>query len=461
MMPIIKALVVMLMSSVLLGAGPVMDKKGMPSAVTADVKKVTKGTKKGTQYAMDAAFVRIVSLKAGQKSNGRWFWGVTLKNHHKENTIAKNRLELRAYQVKGSPNQTSPAGTYLVDYAMPPEQGLNTTHYLWDRHKKTRQIRVELWDTKYNSKIHTKRFSLPTEKDKVSKPNPMGSATAQETQQAVENIKKEIEIVGSKYRGRGRWLLRIKNIGSYTTRKGDYKYYWRYVLKDSTFPSGERWLPGVDMPSLLYKKTTSVEGEGLYTQNQNDCLVKAIEFKIIDPLNQKVTKHTIDVPAPDLSVGVGFTARTGPQSVISAARKNFNATLSLKNNSSYGYRARVYYEIFGYKASNRNCTGDIRKRKTGNFIISVAGGQSRSYMLMENVQDMIMGTYDTNAYYGYNSSIKITARAVLESSDLCGSPINIGSAENCKFGVWYEGRGAIDSGKEVIKDGINKVKEIF
>ncbi|HDL08671.1 MAG TPA: hypothetical protein ENG35_08050 [Desulfobacteraceae bacterium] len=417
----------------------------------------------GKRYVKDSVLVRIVSLKAWEKSSGKWYWTVTLKNFHKTNTIEKNRLELRAFQISDIPNKTSSAKTHVIPYEIQAGSTLNTQHYPWVRTLRTRQIKIEVWDKKYRVKLHEKTVNLQVKKARVSKTNPLRNTTAEQAQQMVKNIKREIKVIGGRYNGRGRWLLRIKNTGSYTIRKKDFRCYWRYHLKDTSFPDNDQWMGGKYLPEIIYSKVISLEDEGLYTQNQKTCLVKAVEFKIIDVQNQNTIKYTINILPPELYLFASYSNQPGLECVSSSGLFNFDITLQVRNKRSYGYSAKIHYEIYGYSANDMSCSSaEPRKTKTGVINLSIGGKQTKKIVLMKNAQNIIMGTYDTNLFYGYNSSIKIKVRVDLEASTLCDTSTRIGEFENCiERRECYQSRGMFDVGKEVIKDGVKFLKEVY
>jgi hypothetical protein len=273
-----------------ISVAPVLKGKQIKPALPASVNKVGR--------MVPVVAVNLSVDLTTHESNGVWRWNAMLQNTGTQ-PLPVNRLQLKVVQVTPLPNQTAPAGSAFPLPPLSPQQkrGFSSA---WNRNQTARQLRLEIWDQRTNTKIYEKVLALPTLADQVS--TPLSPGLQKVTAIPGARAPSRIAITDGRYLGRGAWRLELDNPGIQTVPAGDYAYTWAYKFSTGNNHPGKRSkditfaVPGNQNRTLL-------EAGDFYGPTDCDCAgLDSVEVTLQEKASGREEVFNINVAIPDVEI---------------------------------------------------------------------------------------------------------------------------------------------------------------
>lgn len=273
-----------------ISVAPVLKGKQIKPALPASVNKVGR--------MVPVVAVNLSVDLTTHESNGVWRWNAMLQNAGTQ-PLPFNRLQLKVVQVTPLPHQTAPAGSAFMLPPLSPQQkrGFSSA---WNRNQTARQLRLEVWDQRSNTKIYEKVLALPTLADQVSTPLSPGLQKVTAIPGAREPSR--IAITDGRYLGRGAWRLELANPGIQTVPVGDYAYTWAYKFSTGNDrPCNHS--KDITFAVLGSQKRTLLEVGDLYGPADCDCAgLDGVEVTLQEKATGREEVYNINVAIPNVEI---------------------------------------------------------------------------------------------------------------------------------------------------------------
>lgn len=335
-----------------LTVSPAMKGQNVKPAVPAGVNKVGR--------MVPVVGVNLSVGFTAHETNGAWRWNAMVQNKGTQ-PLPANRLQLKVVQVVTLPQTAAPAGAAFPLPPLGPQQkrGFSSA---WNRNRDARQLRLEVWDQRANTKVYETSLALTTPADQASASLSPALQKVMATPGAREPGR--IAITGGRYLGRGAWRLELSNPGIKTVPAGDYAYTWIYkfatgndrlftIPKDIPFP-----VPGNQSRTLL-------EAGAFYDSNDCDCAgLDSVEVTLREKASGREDVFAVNVAIPNVDIEE-FYIKIGQDPHFFSQAK---VLTTLVNHSYYNLLLAYTLEV---KMVKRTDQGVVRERftRTGTIML--------------------------------------------------------------------------------------------
>ncbi len=278
--------------------------------------------------------VEIISFTT-QKKNNSWYWHATIKNSSTKRSIPRGRMHIQTEQIMQAPFQSYPAGEFNFDKKIGPDKTQNVK-LKWNKLKNTSRLKITVFDLKTHQVLATRAIQIPRphSQDKVSNTS---IPQAMESGQMEMDIRKEIEVVSTRYFGLGRWEAIIKNIGTVPLDAGDFKYTIEYDISGVRVSEDLLSVQESLLPSIGHGQTITIGRADLGL----DCITfKSVNFKFVRTSDGAQFSHKIHVTPPVVTIDK-----------VRLLRDNkFKIKIKLANNNDMNLNLKIRARVTGFSS---------------------------------------------------------------------------------------------------------------
>ena len=295
------------------------------------------------------------------ETDGAWRWNAMLQNLDTQ-PLPVNRLQLKVVQVTPLPYQTAPAGSVFPLPPLGPQQkrGFSSA---WNRNQNARQLRLEVWDQRANTKVYEKSPGVDNPRRSGihavigGSSEGRGNTRVQGSPAALRSP--TVVTLGAAHGG---WSLPTQVF--MTVPAGDYAYTWIY--KFSTGNDRFYTIPK-DIPFAVpgNQPRTLLEAGEFYESNDCDCAgLDSVEVTLREKASGREEVYTIDVAIPNVDIEEFYIKIGHSPHFFNQAK----VLTTLVNHSYYNLMLSYTLEV---KMVKRTDQGVVRERfsRTGTIML--------------------------------------------------------------------------------------------
>ncbi len=256
-------------------------------------------------------FVDIVTFTAAPETGKNWKWSAQVKNNG-PSMIAAGRLQVKVVQKLLSGTSIQAGAPLPPLKALVSKEILSLSQSQWTKTPMTKQLFIEIWDSKKNQMIVSKSLSLPIfdgpEKVAAHPATAAGPLAGTTLANATPDPRFDYSIASAEYLGQGRFQAAIRNDGNIKIAANRLRISGRYYMG-----AEDILVPRIISSEILPGQTETVEVLGLLSDGE--CFkLTSIDVNVTDPDTGKdrykdLRVHSLDnstVTITDVSFRQGF-----------------------------------------------------------------------------------------------------------------------------------------------------------
>lgn len=232
-----------------------------------------------------------------ENRGGRWVWNARAKSMGRR--FQADRLQVKAFQLDGVV-KLGPAGDLIqYDRVLDKNGSVQFTRQDWTKISRATHLRLEILDTRTRRKVQ-KTVRMPGAQNAATAAVGTGAGAASQLKPgAFAGVTQAFALESVEYKGRGDFVVRLRNTGNVVIKAGQIEVQPLYHLTNRPVLMGK---PISNYGGIPVKGIRPVNGsgrDGLYWNNQAECCIfRELELLIRDKETGQSLTHTLKISFP-------------------------------------------------------------------------------------------------------------------------------------------------------------------